>query len=77
MHAIKPDGTVVTEFEAMLLIYEASNFPKIVKLMRMPGIYQLNVILYKVWARIRFHLTFKPSRYKEVWGDRNIGEYKK
>ena len=77
MHAIKPDGTVVKEFDAMLLIYEAANLTRLVRLMRLPGVYQLNVLLYKVWARIRFHLTFEPKRYKEVWGDKEVGDYKK
>ena len=77
MHAIKPDGTIITKFDAMLLIYEAAGLTRTAKFMRLPGVYQLNVAAYKVWARIRFHLTFKPKRYNEVWGENDIGTYKK
>ena len=76
MHAIKPDGSVVTKLDAMLLIYEASGFTRVANFMRLPGVYQINVVAYRVWARIRFHLTFKPKRYAEVWGDNKIGSYK-
>ena len=76
MHAIKPDGEVITKFDAMLIIYEASGLTNLVKVLKLPGIYQLNVVLYKVWARIRFHLTMEPKRYYEVWGDQKVGSYK-
>ena len=39
MHAIRPDGKVITQFEAMLLIYEAVGLERTVKVLRLPGVY--------------------------------------
>ena len=63
MHAITGDGKIITQYDAMLLIYEAAGLTRLARVLKLPGLYQLGVISYRVWARIRFHLTFKPYRY--------------
>ncbi|MDJ0842610.1 thiol-disulfide oxidoreductase DCC family protein [Crocosphaera sp.] len=61
IHAILPDGTILTDIEAFRYVYEVLGMGWVYAITKLPIVGKIANWLYGIWAKLRLPLTGRPS----------------
>lgn len=61
IHAVLPDGTVLTDIEAFRYVYEVLGMGWVYAITKLPIVGKVANWLYSIWAKLRLPLTGRPS----------------
>lgn len=61
IHAVLPDGTVVTNVEVFRRLYEQVGLGWVYSITRVPGVEAVANAVYDVWAKYRLPITGRPD----------------
>ena len=61
IHAILPDGTIITDIEAFRYVYEVLGMGWIYAITKLPIVGKIANFLYGIWAKLRLPLTGRPD----------------
>ena len=61
IHAILPDGTIITDIEAFRYVYEVLGMGWVYAITKLPIVGKIANWLYSIWAKLRLPLTGRPS----------------
>ncbi|EAZ92426.1 thiol-disulfide oxidoreductase DCC family protein [Crocosphaera chwakensis] len=61
IHAILPDGTILTDIDAFRYVYEVLGMGWVYAITKLPIVGKLANWLYSIWANLRLPLTGRPN----------------
>ncbi len=61
IHAILPDGTILTDIEAFRYVYEVLGMGWVYAITKLPIVGKIANWIYSIWAKLRLPLTGRPN----------------
>lgn len=61
IHAILPDGTILTDIAAFRYVYEVLGMGWVYAITKLPIVGNIANWIYKIWAKLRLPLTGRPD----------------